>query len=197
MRTNCAASALAIDGIVIFVGVWYNSSAMDKQKEQLFETATRALISQLDTMNLDSRARMQAKNFVLLFRDSFKLDSVKNATFSCTIGDDYHLFPYDAYGFCKAASCAFVALMDAPKEWRVMYIGDLWSYGPHYYVQHIKSKQVFDLTYDQYVYDGLCVPYEMGQPTKINREAQDTVVRFLHSIGVEYMDFVRKNNAKE
>lgn len=170
---------------------------MNKQKEQLFEGATRKLISQLDTMGLEARSRMQAKNFVLLFRDSFKLDSVKNATFSCVIGDDYRSFPYDAYGFCKAASCAFVALMNAPKEWRLMYIGELWAYGPHYYVQHIGSKQIFDLTYDQYVYDGLSVPYEIGRPIKINREAQDTVVRFLHSIGVDYMDFVRKNNAKE
>ena len=62
---------------------------MNKQKEQLFEGATRKLISQLDTMGLEARSRMRAKNFVLLFRDSFKLDSVKNATFSCVIGDDY------------------------------------------------------------------------------------------------------------
>ncbi|MBQ8293817.1 MAG: hypothetical protein IJX89_00305 [Alphaproteobacteria bacterium] len=170
---------------------------MDKANEQLFENATRKLIHQLDTMGLDNRSRMQAKNFVLLFRDSFKSDAVKKATFSNVIGNDYRLFPYDSYGFCKAASCSFVALMDAPKEWRVMYIGEMWTYGPHYYVQHIKSGQVFDLTFDQYVYDKLNVPYYMGRPTKINREAQDTVVRFLHSIGVDYMDFVKKNNAKE
>lgn len=170
---------------------------MDKQKEQLFESATHKLIDQLNTMGLDSQSRMQAKNFVLLFRDSFKSDAVKKATFSRTIGDDYKLFPYDAYGFCKAASCSFVALMAAPKEWRVMYIDEAWTYGPHYYVQHIKSGQAFDLTYDQYVYDRLDVPYHIGRPTKINREAQDTVVRFLHSIGMDYMEFVKKNNAKE
>lgn len=170
---------------------------MDKQKEQLFESATRKLIDQLDTMGLDLRSRMQAKNFVLLFRDSFKSEAVKKATFSRTIGDDYKLFPYDAYGFCKAASCSFIALMSAPKEWRLMYIDEVWTYGPHYFVQHIKSGQAFDLTYDQYVYDRLNVPYYMGRPAKINREAQDTVVRFLHSIGVDYMNFVKQNNAKE
>lgn len=170
---------------------------MDKQKEQLFEEATQTLVSQLNTMGLETQSRMQAKNFVLLFRDSFKSESVKRATFSRTIGNDYHLFPYDSYGFCKAASCSFVALMAAPEEWRVMYIGEMWAYGPHYYVQHIKSGQVFDLTYDQYVYDRLHVPYEMGCPIEIDREAQDTVVQFLRSIGVDYMDFVRKNNSKE
>ena len=55
---------------------------MDKQKNRLFENATQKLIAQLDTMGLDSRARMQAKNFVLLLRDSFKSDAVKKATFS-------------------------------------------------------------------------------------------------------------------
>ena len=78
-----------------------------------------------------------------------------------------------------------------------MYIDEVWTYGPHYFVQHIKSGQAFDLTYDQYVYDRLNVPYYMGRPAKINREAQDTVVRFLHSIGVDYMNFVKQNNAKE
>jgi len=170
---------------------------MDKAKEQLFESATKKLIGQLDTMGLDKLSRMQAKNFVLLFRDSFKSDAVKQATFSRTIGDDYKKFPYDAYGFCKAASCAFVGLMNAPKEWQLMYINEIWAYGPHYYVQHIKSGQVFDLTYDQYEYDRFTVPYYMGQPVKINREAQDTVVRFLHSIGMDFMQFVKTNNAKE
>ena len=168
-----------------------------KKKEHLFEGATKKLIGQLDTMGLDKRSRMQAKNFVLLFRDSFKLDTVKHATFSRVIGDDYKNFPYDAYGFCKAASCSFVGLMNNPKEWRVMYINEVWTYGPHYYVQHIPSGQTFDLTYDQYEHDMLTVPYYMGQPIKINREAQDTVVRFLHSIGVDFMEFVKNNNAKE
>ncbi|MBP3397884.1 MAG: hypothetical protein J6K82_03055 [Alphaproteobacteria bacterium] len=170
---------------------------MDKQKEQLFEGATRKLIRQLDTMNLTQRSRMQAKNFVLLFRDSFKSEDVKKATFSRVIGQDYKLFPYDSYGFCKAASCSFVALMNNPQEWRVMYIDEMWTYGPHYYVQHIKTGQAFDLTYDQYAYDRLSVPYDMGRPVKINREAQDTVVRFLHSVGLDYVNFFKKNNAKE
>lgn len=170
---------------------------MEARKEQLFESATKKLIGQLDTMGLNKLTRMQAKNFVLLFRDSFKLDSVKHATFSRLIGDGYKDFPYDSYGFCKAASCSFVGLMNNPKEWRVMYINEAWAYGPHYFVQHIPSGQAFDLTYDQYEYDMLSVPYCMGRPTNINREAQDTVVRFLHSVGVDFMPFVKNNNAKE
>ncbi len=168
-----------------------------KEKEILFETATRKLINQLDFMNLKPLSRMQAKNFVLLLRDSFKLETVKKATFYSEIGDDYKLLPYDSYGFCKAASCSFVLMMNEPKEWRLMYIDDVWKYGPHYFVQNIKSKQVFDLTYDQYVYDGIDVPYYMGRPIKIDQQAQDTVVRFMHSMGVNFMDFIKNNNPKE
>ena len=170
---------------------------MNKRSNQNFDNATRKLVAQLDTMGLDKTARMRAKNLVLLFRDSFKSADVKKATFSQTIGTDYTLFPYDSYGFCKAASCSFVSLMGAPKEWRLMYIGDLWTYGPHYYVQHIKSGQVFDLTYDQYEYDGVAVPYQMGSPVKMDKEAQNTSVRFLHALGVDFMQAIQSNNAKE
>lgn len=171
---------------------------MDKTaKDKLFENATQKLVKQIDTMGLDKISRMQAKSFVLLFRDSFKLDEVKQATFSDAIGDSYKKFPYDSYGFCKAASCSFVGMMKQPSEWRVMYINEVWAYGPHYYVQHIKSGQAFDLTYDQYEFDGLKVPYYMGQPIKINREAQNTAIRFLHSLGMDFMDLVKYNNAKE
>lgn len=169
---------------------------MDKNKEQLFENATKKLIRQLDTMELVPLSRMQAKNFVLLFRDSFKLDSVKHATFAQTIGDDYKLFPYDAYGFCKAASCSFVSLMPK-KEWQLMYINDLWTHGPHYYVRHAKTKQVLDFTFDQYVYDGFDIPYHMGYPIKIDNEARNTTIRFLHSIGIDFMQAMKNNNAKE
>ncbi len=170
---------------------------MDKFKDKLFENATHKLVTQLDTMGLDKQERMRAKNLVLLFRDSFKSNDVKKATFSQTIGDDYNLFPYDAYGFCKAASCSFVSLMNASQQWRLMYIDDLWTYGPHYYVQHIKSGQVFDLTYDQYEFDKINVPYNMGRAAKIDKEAQNTSVRFLHSIGVDFMQAIKNNNAKE
>lgn len=171
---------------------------MDKVKEQLFENATKKLISQLDTMGLDKFSRMQAKNFVLLFRDSFKSDAVKRATFSPEIGNDYTLFPYDSWGFCKASSAAFVSLMNKPKEWRLMYINEIWAYGPHYFIQHIPSGQAFDLTQDQYFSDTTEIPYYMGLPIKISKDTQNTAVRFTHAIGLDFMNIIKNNiNAKE
>lgn len=135
-------------------------------KDKLFERATQKLLQEIDSVGLSQTDRMQAKNFTLLFRDSFKSDAVKRATFGMSIGDDYKLFPYDAYGFCKAASCSFVSLMPRG-QWRVMYIDDLWTYGPHYYVQHVATKKNFDLTCDQYEYDGVEIPYYMGRPVQL------------------------------
>lgn len=168
---------------------------MDKQKEQIFENATHNLIRQVETFGLSQRERLQAKNFVLLFRDSFKLDAVKHATFAPEIGNDYKLFPYDSWGFCKASSTAFVSLMNNPKQWRLMYISEIWSYGPHYFIQHIPSGQAFDLTFDQYLTDGIEVPYYMGRAVKISQTSQDTAIRFTHAMGLDFMQIV-KNNKK-
>lgn len=170
---------------------------MDKRKEKIFEDATRALIKRVDELGLDKHARMQAKNFVLLFRDSFKSDAVKQATFGNEIGDVYKLFPYDSWGFCKASSAAFVSLMPAPGEWQLMYINEIWAYGPHYFIQHIPTKRVLDLTYDQYISETNEIPYYMGRPIKISRDTQNTAVRFTHAIGLDFMQIIKNNkNAK-
>lgn len=170
---------------------------MDKNKEQHFECATKKLIAQLDSMGLDKTTRMQAKNLVLLFRDSFKLDAVKYATFAHTTGDEFKLFTYDSDGFCKAASCSFIGMMNNPKEWRLMYINEVWAYGPHFFVQHIPSGQAFDLTYDQYEHDGISVPYYIGRPIKMNGDAKDTAKRFLQSAGIDFVPFAKFRNIKE
>lgn len=168
---------------------------MNKQKEQIFENATRALVNQLDTMGLNQHARMQAKNFVLLFRDSFKSEAVKHATFGPEIGNDYKLFPYDSWGFCKASSTAFVSLMPNSGEWQLMYINEIWAYGPHYFIQHIPSGQALDLTHDQYLSDTTEIPYYMGRPIKISRDTQNTAIRFTHAIGLDFMQIIKNNKS--
>ena len=156
---------------------------MNKNKNDLYERATNILLRQLDEMNLDQSQRLRAKNFVLLFRDSFKIDAVKRATF---MGVDYKVFPYDSYGFCRASSFSFVALMNNP-DWQLMYINDLWTYGPHYFVMHMPTGRVLDLTFDQYVFnDGVIVPYHMGRATRIDADGKNVVTRFLHSAGLDF-----------
>lgn len=164
--------------------MWYNLGEM-KKNAAIYEQATKSLLKNLDEMHLDQWQRLRAKNLTLLFRDGFKLDYVKHATFYLNIGYDYKKFPYDSYGFCRASSFAFVALMDNP-DWQLMYIDDTWTYGPHYFVTHMPTKKTFDLTFDQYLYDGHSVPYYMGRPVKIDPDGKNVVVRFLNSLGVDF-----------
>lgn len=169
---------------------------MDNTHEKIYESATQKLLRDIDAMGLDQLARMRAKNFILLFRDSFKLDSVKSATFMPTIGDMYKLFRYDSDGFCRASSAAFVALMNSP-EWQLMYIDEIWTFGPHFYVMHMPSKSVLDLTYDQYTVTGLSIPYELGRRAPIEREEKLSMTRFLNATGLDFTVALNNVSSKE
>ena len=100
---------------------------MNKKKHEIYESVTKSLVKQLEDMNLPRDQRLRAKNLTLLFRDSFKLETVKHATFYIDAKYDYKFFPYDSYGFCRASSFSFVALMNNP-DWQLMYIDDIWAY---------------------------------------------------------------------
>ena len=169
---------------------------MDAIKKKFYEAATQKLLHDLDDMGLDKLSRMRAKNFVLLFRDSFKQDSVKHAAFSTEIGNDYKLFPYDSYGFCRASSLSFMALMPK-KQWQLMYINEIWVHGPHFYLRHVDSGKVFDLTFDQYEVEGLTVPYYFGRPTKPDANARHTVARFVNAIGLDFSVALKGLQGKE
>jgi len=157
-----------------------------KDNATVYESATRGLVQKLDNMGLPRDQRLRAKNLTLLFRDSFKLDAVKHATFSLDIGNSYKRFPYDSYGFCRASSFSFVALMHNP-DWQLMYIDDVWTYGPHYFIMHMPTHTPFDLTFDQYAYDGVAsIPYNLGRPVNIDGDGKNVIVRFLNAVGVDF-----------
>ena len=170
---------------------------MDMDKEKIYQSATRQLMRQLDEMNMPRDVRLRAKNFALLFRDSFKLDAVKYATFYPYIGDDYKLFRYDSYGFCRAASFSFTALMPRG-QWRIMYIDERWAYGPHFFVRHVATGKNLDLTFDQYTSENITVPYHLGVPVEMNADGPRIVSRFLKSAGVDVGDLFKyvKNKDK-
>lgn len=158
---------------------------MNKDNTIAYENATKGLIKKIEGMNLPLHERLRAKNLTLLFRDSFKLEAVQHATFFADIGDTYKTFPYASYGFCRASSYSFLALMDNPK-WQLMYIDDIWTYGPHFFVMHMPTSTVFDLTFDQYAYDGVAIPYELGRPVKMDADAKNVITRFLHASGLDF-----------
>ena len=169
---------MAFDRIIKY-GIIYS---MTPDKEKYYENATRKLINAIDKMKMGSIERVRAKNLTLLFRDSFKLPDVKQATFSQET--DVKKFTYDSDGFCRVSSINFALMMGENPNWQVMYIDDLWTYGPHHFLMHMPSKSVLDLTYDQYTHSGIEVPYYLGQPVKYALESDAAATRFAHILGL-------------
>lgn len=156
---------------------------MDERKQKFYKSATRRLLEQLDSMKMNPADRLVAKKLTLLFRNKFQDADVKMATFGPDLNYDISAFTYDADGFCKASSFSFMNQLN-PKDWRLMYINELWTFGPHHYLVHIPSKQVFDLTADQYTHYGIDVPYDMGYPVKLNKQESQSAVRFAAALGL-------------
>ena len=154
---------------------------MDSEKKIYYENATNKLLAQLDTMKMTDEERKQAKSWVALFRDSFKSEDIRFATFGRKIPE----FKYYADGLCKASSFAFMNAMDS-KDWVMMYIDDAsWNMGPHVYLKHIPSKQVFDLTADQYF--NQVIPYEYGHYIhKLDKQDMLPAMRFLNAVEQKY-----------
>ncbi len=157
---------------------------MEKSKEEFFRAATRKLLNQLDTMNMNPAERLAAKKLTLLFRNKFQDYDVKMATFGPDLNYDISMFSYDADGFCKASSLAFLNQLNSP-DWQLMYINELWTFGPHHFLMHVPSRQVFDLTADQYTHYGIDVPYNMGYPVKLNEQESQSAARFAAALALQ------------
>ena len=154
---------------------------MDDRKERFYKAATRKLLNQLDTMKLSATERHNAKKLTLMFRIMFKNPQVKMATFGPELNYDISMFTYHADGFCKASSQSFMHLMQSP-DWKLMYINETWTFGPHHYLLHVPSRQVFDLTADQYAQYGIDIPYNMGYRVTLNKQERQSAERFLKAV---------------
>lgn len=133
-------------------------------------------------MHLAPTVLSQAKRTTMLLRNSFQYQDVKQAAFSADLGDDLSMFTYDSDGFCLVASCSFQQIMNS-RDWQLMYIDEIWTYGPHHFLRHIPSGTVFDLTFDQYTHYGMTVPYELGRPiktTKYHKDKASEMLKFLN-----------------
>lgn len=159
-------------------------------KEKFYENATRKLLAQIDKMGLDKIPRLQAKNFVLLLRDSFKLPDVRQAVFSNISDLDWKETSYYSLGFCRSSSFTFIAFM-ASQGWQLMYLPyESWSEGPHYYLKHKKSGLNLDITYDQYSFYNIKIPYDLGRKVKIDGEGKFTIVRFLNAMNMDFLPII-------
>jgi uncharacterized protein Usg len=157
---------------------------MRPEKEEYYSRATSRLMRKLEGMGLSKEELHKAKRFTLLFRNSFKNRDVKLATFAPDLDGDIDVFTYDADGFCKSSSYAFSKLM-GDKDWQLMYINEIWTYGPHHYLMHMPTKTVFDLTADQYTHSGIEVAYYLGRPIKLNKHENQSALRFAQALGLD------------
>lgn len=167
---------------------------MKPDKEKYYEQATRNLLATIGKMKMDKIPRLRATNLALRFRDSFKLPEVKFDTFWTDLDVDLDRFTYDSDGFCRAASVNFALLMGGEPEWKLMYIGKSWTYGPHHYLLHVPSETVLDLTYDQYANVGIDIPYRLGKPIEIDFKDERVEGRFARAL--QLTSFL-ENNQKD
>lgn len=153
---------------------------MVSKKDIFYEQTTHTLICHIDKMGLDKTTSTQVKQFITIFRNGFKLKSVKYAVYSPDLGTDWRGINYHSYGFCRAASLSFYYLMDS-KDWDLMYC----DFFKHYYLRHKKSGVYFDITYDQYSYHGVQIPYEYGRKTRLYKYDEPTINNFLNSLNIQ------------
>lgn len=156
---------------------------MLSEKEKFYEVATQKLIQKVDEFNLGKLDSIKAKNLVVLFRDSFKLPSVKHSVFYPYLGEKMNAFAYDSDGFCKT-SYLYKHLMKNC-NFELHYIDNIWTYGPHHYLFHKPTKQVFDLTFDQYTNIGIEIPYNIGTKVIENAKNYEVASLFADAIGIK------------
>lgn len=179
---------MAFDRIIIHDIIF----GMTPEKEKYYEQATRKLLNTIDTMGLDKPHRLRAKNLILLFRDSFKLPTVKYKTFAAELGNNIGFLKYDSDGFCRVSSLTFGLLMGAAPDWKLMYIDDIWTYGPHHFLFHVPSKQILDITFDQYTNYHLDIPYDIARELPYNLIPNDNVLSFSNAVGIDLLAELKK-----
>lgn len=156
------------------------------EKDILYRNATQKLLDTIAHMKLDPAEKDTAVHLTQMFRSAFQSPDVKKATLGPDIQEigDTSIFRYDSEGFCRASSIAFANIInDKSNNWQVRYIDELWTFGPHHYLYHKPSKTVLDLTFDQFVVDGIQqIPYDMGRVVPDKYKNDVMAQRFIKAI---------------
>lgn len=168
---------------------------MSNNQTEFFNLATQRLLTLLDTMNLAKEQLKLATHYTLTFRNSFTDTNVKKQTFADE-GIDLQYLTYASDVFCRASSKTFAKLMNLysqRSDWQVMYIDNLWTYGSHHFIKHIPSKTNFDLTYDQYEFRNIAIPYYLGTP--INMSQKDNMPqKFALANGIDLTNKIQEKS---
>jgi len=171
---------------------------MDTSQNKFYEAFTRLIIETIDRMGLEQTQRLRAKNLALLFRDSFKSDDIRRATFPDEKPEAPEIADriWASNGFCRASSIAFQVLMGGEENgWRLMAIPDMFfPYGPHHYILHKPSNIILDLTADQFTHhSGLDkIPYHVGKPVFDKVVPNDSPANFAKKLGIDLVAEAKK-----
>lgn len=164
---------------------------MRPDKEIFFKTATVQLLAKIDDMKIQNAEPI--KDLIIRIRNAFLDDNVRRSVFGTELANDMSV--YATNGFCAAASVLFLNNTDA--DFELMYIDDMWTYGPHHFLRHKPSGIILDLTFDQFIQDGItAIPYDMGCPIKPTKLSSDMALRFATAVGINMKQNKRYNHAK-
>ena len=171
---------------------------MDRSQELLYATETSKILNTIEGMGLDQAQRLRAKNLAILFRDSFKSDDVRRATFPDEKPEQPEIANriWASNGFCRASSVAFCALMGGEQNgWQLMAIPEMFApYGPHHYILHRPSSTILDLTADQFTHYASLkdIPYKHGKPIFDRIVANDSPANFAAALGIDLVAEAQK-----
>ena len=166
-----------------------------KNKKEFYESATKEILSQLDSFGLSKADKNKAVYFTKLFRGFFKCDEIKQYMF-ITPESKIWDFGYDSAGFCRIASISFAIVMGV-KDWQLMCVNDnQWTgQASHHYLRHIPSGKFFDITYDQFVFYDKKIPYELGHITSFNLSPGDMVWKFVTNVlNMDIIEILKKES---
>jgi len=164
-------------------------------KKSFYESATQNILSQLNNMGLTSEDKRKAVFYTKLFREAFKYDEIKKHIFITPESKIWDL-KYDSAGFCRVASITLAIIMGV-KDWKLMCIGenDWDGKASHHYLKHIPSGKFFDITYDQFAFEGHQIPYDAGHEAIVGLSPNDMTMKFANTFDIDLLKIL-KNESK-
>jgi hypothetical protein len=72
----------------------------------------------------------------------------------------------DSTGFCRLSCEVIYKLFGGKDVWKVMIINKKnWEHGSHYYLENKETKEIVDVSKEQFENRGIKIPYELGKGT--------------------------------
>ena len=162
-----------------------------EHKKQFYESATQNILSQLEKFGLSPEDKRKAVFYTKLFREAFKYDEIKKHIFITPESKIWDL-KYDSAGFCRIASITFAIIMGI-KDWQLMCIGEKdWNgSASHHYLKHLPSGKFFDITYDQFAFEGHDIPYDLGHSAVVGLTPGDMTLKFADTLDIDLLKILK------